>query len=370
MLVENFVSPCRDGLYFRHAIKALILNRKLQALDFSQLPDTQDVLSWMRSNLALAKDHPPNLQLIWSARLLGLNNIKAVDLNSIYIDWLCEAGLMGPPLRFDAQGRSFYVGKDVFCGVSNVQLMAQDRPKPAHLKYEHSHHVKTQKACFMFSSAHHYECPIIAMDYGYMRMAVADSYNAHVPDTKIVRAATAAENMAHFTDVREAMAILAKADIRIRDWVLEGIHTIVGVIAANNYDFSQSTAKFRGSSIISINRHPVDIAEMLVHEASHQHFFLLQDICRLVEPGTPETLYSPITDMQRPIEKVLLGYHAAANILNFYNRYGPLDDTAPVRTRWDAMKAMCAVFAAELDQASSLTQEGIGVRDGLKTLAA
>jgi HEXXH motif-containing protein len=53
---------------------------------------------------------------------------------------------------------------------------------------------------------------------------------------------------------------------------------------------------------------------MLVHECSHQYFHLLLWNASLVVDGAPE-VYSVLKQTRRPLSKLLLGYHAFANVL-------------------------------------------------------
>jgi HEXXH motif-containing protein len=63
---------------------------------------------------------------------------------------------------------------------------------------------------------------------------------------------------------------------------------------------------------------PAAVAELLVHEASHQYFNLL---CLLgpFDDGTDTTqYYSPAVRRNRPLDRIGIAYHAFANILLFY----------------------------------------------------
>jgi HEXXH motif-containing protein len=60
------------------------------------------------------------------------------------------------------------------------------------------------------------------------------------------------------------------------------------------------------------------LAEMFVHEASHQYFHILKTLGP-VDDGTDQHLYySPVRGTGRPIYYILVAYHAFANVLIFY----------------------------------------------------
>jgi HEXXH motif-containing protein len=59
-------------------------------------------------------------------------------------------------------------------------------------------------------------------------------------------------------------------------------------------------------------------AEVLVHEAAHQYFLILRRLGP-VDDGTDRSLYhSPLVNRGRPLDRILFGFHACANILGFY----------------------------------------------------
>jgi hypothetical protein len=72
-----------------------------------------------------------------------------------------------------------------------------------------------------------------------------------------------------------------------------------------------------GMVYISDSRDILSLGEMLVHEATHNYFYL---ITRLGPPViyTEEMYYSPFVNSMRSLERILLGYHAFANVYLYY----------------------------------------------------
>ena len=65
-------------------------------------------------------------------------------------------------------------------------------------------------------------------------------------------------------------------------------------------------------------RKPMDIAEVLVHECAHQYFYLLAYVGPY-DDGSDERLYwSPPLRRNRPLSRILMAYHALANVRLFY----------------------------------------------------
>jgi HEXXH motif-containing protein len=64
------------------------------------------------------------------------------------------------------------------------------------------------------------------------------------------------------------------------------------------------------------------LAEVIVHEMSHQHFMLADSVVPLVKPGRNEEIYfSSFKGKNRNIEKILLTFHAVANMLLFWHDF-------------------------------------------------
>jgi hypothetical protein len=75
-----------------------------------------------------------------------------------------------------------------------------------------------------------------------------------------------------------------------------------------------------GQVHISDNPDPLSIAEMLVHESAHQYFFLLTRIDQVVEDQS-KLYYSPFVQTMRPLDRILMGYHAFANVVLCYEQF-------------------------------------------------
>lgn len=60
---------------------------------------------------------------------------------------------------------------------------------------------------------------------------------------------------------------------------------------------------------------PEQLAELLVHESTHQYLYLLSQFGPLDDGSDEELYYSPLKETGRPIGAILLAYHACANML-------------------------------------------------------
>jgi HEXXH motif-containing protein len=117
---------------------------------------------------------------------------------------------------------------------------------------------------------------------------------------------------------RQAFAVLAERAPRYLGWVDRVLRGIIPVHSTRSTIKSGSDFNRPGVIHVSFPARTISLAEMLVHEATHQYF---QILARLgpVENGSDERLYySPVRRTGRPIDKILLAYHAFANVLLFY----------------------------------------------------
>jgi HEXXH motif-containing protein len=63
--------------------------------------------------------------------------------------------------------------------------------------------------------------------------------------------------------------------------------------------------------------HPISLAESLVHEASHHYYYIAKRLGP-IDDGTDEKwYYNPFLERDRPVDRIVLAYHAFGNILLF-----------------------------------------------------
>lgn len=72
-----------------------------------------------------------------------------------------------------------------------------------------------------------------------------------------------------------------------------------------------------GMVYISDSEDLLSLGEMLVHEATHHYFYLITRLGEVVI-HSKEMFYSPFVNNMRSLERILLGYHAFANVYLYY----------------------------------------------------
>src|SRR5262249_9151892 len=82
-----------------------------------------------------------------------------------------------------------------------------------------------------------------------------------------------------------------------------------GIVHSSSYQYRD------GLIHASSRSSPMSLTEVLVHEASHQYFYLLSRLGQ-VDDGTDKNSYfSPFAVAERSLDRILLAYHACGNIL-------------------------------------------------------
>jgi hypothetical protein len=122
-----------------------------------------------------------------------------------------------------------------------------------------------------------------------------------------------------YTDqLRAALDLLSTYAPQYYLWVAQIITHIAIIDAPDRRLHSSSSLLHWGAIAVSACDEPLRACEMLIHEASHQYFHLL---ARLVAPVNEDPeFYSPLKNKPRPLSKLMLGYHAFANVYLFYRK--------------------------------------------------
>lgn len=117
----------------------------------------------------------------------------------------------------------------------------------------------------------------------------------------------------------DGLALLRELAPQYVPWVTRAVHGVVVCSIEEPFHLvSGSWEDIPGFIHISSPHSAVDIAEILVHEAAHQYFYLLQRVGD-IDDGSDRTLYwSPPIRMKRPLSRILMAFHALTNVLQVY----------------------------------------------------
>lgn len=151
-------------------------------------------------------------------------------------------------------------------------------------------------------------------------------------------------------------------------WVRRVVRHVVVMTPMARCTMSSSDALASGVVRMSLSHDPVTIAELMVHEATHGYFHLLENAGPIEDGSDPTLYYSPFKRQIRPIRAILLAFHAFANIVFFYRlllESGARIDRRAVQEASGEVERQLDTLREPLLQTPALTERGIAVRDEL-----
>jgi HEXXH motif-containing protein len=164
-------------------------------------------------------------------------------------------------------------------------------------------------------------------------------------------------------DLDAALSIAATAGDDATSWIAQSVRTVSLVESHGGSRLSSRSLSSRAGNIeMAAPGDRLHIAELLVHEAAHQHFHMARLLGAFTTPAASDRLcFSALNGRQRPVERVLLAYHAVGNIFHFLN----LLSHTSLRWRDDAIERLHALNPTALhlrttlnDNCSLLTESG------------
>ncbi|UXA17725.1 aKG-HExxH-type peptide beta-hydroxylase [Mycobacterium sp. SMC-4] len=96
-------------------------------------------------------------------------------------------------------------------------------------------------------------------------------------------------------------------------WIASGMRHIVALDGSDGVLMSASVEEFPGLTFLSFPNPAVELAESLIHEASHHHYLALRRLAPLHDGTDTKQYFSPIKKQGRPIDMILYAFHAFAN---------------------------------------------------------
>lgn len=114
--------------------------------------------------------------------------------------------------------------------------------------------------------------------------------------------------------IEEAVSLLEECVPPFYVWVAALLREIVALAKVGPGTRSSSSLAWPGHVRMTAGATLVETINMLVHESCHQYFYLVQSCSRVARTDAPE-VYSVLKQTARPLERVLLGFHAFGNVL-------------------------------------------------------
>lgn len=158
----------------------------------------------------------------------------------------------------------------------------------------------------------------------------------------------------------EAYSMIAAASPDYMNWVTRAIRSIIPLQAPSGSMVSGSQGHRPGEVYMTDALDPIKLAEMLVHEASHQYFQIASFLGPVQDGSDAELYYSPVVEKSRPVEKILLAYHAFANVILFLRSCQDrgIGDSNFLKSNLSRLSEEVSILQKPLETSRGLTEIG------------
>jgi HEXXH motif-containing protein len=116
----------------------------------------------------------------------------------------------------------------------------------------------------------------------------------------------------------EALELLREHTPLYHEWVRRVVRKILVLRDEPGRLSSGSASDVPGCVYLSLPNEAVAVGEMLVHESSHEYYHLLNRVQPFDDGSDTKLYYSPPMRRDRPLDRILVAYHAFANVAMFY----------------------------------------------------
>jgi hypothetical protein len=159
---------------------------------------------------------------------------------------------------------------------------------------------------------------------------------------------------------RETVALMRRYAPCYLRWVDKVLRQVIPLKGGDTRLLSSSSSDFPGITEISFPSRIISTAEMLVHEASHQYFYILRRLEKVATGSDKRLYHSPVKGEERSIDKILLAFHAFGNVVLFYRRCidAGLEDKGYCKTNEARHLAELEIMLEQLQSSDALTEMG------------
>lgn len=169
----------------------------------------------------------------------------------------------------------------------------------------------------------------------------------------------------------DALELIRSVSVPYFEWCVHAVRHVIPIEHPPEAMLSGSQGQFPGQVYMSADLEPIQLAEMIIHEASHQYYQAIEWLGPVSDRDAGEMFFSPVVGRDRPVDRVLLAYHAFVNVYAFMqmcSRQG-LSENGFIERNSERVAEELRILAAGLNAASSLTPIGRRFWNELKTVA-
>lgn len=169
---------------------------------------------------------------------------------------------------------------------------------------------------------------------------------------------------------QECLGLLARALPEYRDWVVCLLKEITPIRRPGAHMIASNSSALRlGGVDIAVPASATETAEMLIHECSHQYFHMASWMGSTVTPDA-KPHYSPLKRRERPLDRLLLGYHAFGNALIAFDRFRAIGLGNQITDRLGTVSAYMEQLRVPLQSEEGLSELGLALYRPLRARLA
>ena len=121
--------------------------------------------------------------------------------------------------------------------------------------------------------------------------------------------------------LRRAVRALREHAPGYADWVFRVLRHLALYPRVGSSIRSGTTADDHGLSYVSAFHNPAAMAEMMVHESCHHYLHVVEWLGKLHDGSDTRLYWSPVVKRERPLDRILLAYHAFANLVLMFRQF-------------------------------------------------
>ena len=125
-------------------------------------------------------------------------------------------------------------------------------------------------------------------------------------------------NFGWAAEVSEGISLMATVNPNYEIWVRRLLNTLILTERLENRTCSGSWSDTSGTVYMSQPNSLLEVGEVLIHECAHQHFHLACRVFPMKTDTENGRYFSPPVGRDRPLDMILIAYHAFANVLTYY----------------------------------------------------
>jgi HEXXH motif-containing protein len=189
-----------------------------------------------------------------------------------------------------------------------------------------------------------------------IRVVNADWHTAFQDELSQPAAVLTPEAVAQF---EEALELMGRGMPEYRAWVLCLLKEITPIRRPEKNMIASGSSPHRFGGIdLCVPATPTETAEMMIHECTHQYFHMASWLGSFVT-AEARPHYSPLKKCERPLDRILIGYHAFGNALIAFEKFREMGLQKETANRRNTIAAYMDQLRVPIENEVGLSELGL-----------